>query len=267
VSAAWSEDAQGRPILDLRAEGALNRPALDDLPELTPDERAMAVRTWRGRMVNEHASAQVFAGLVPQLMRAALPGALQAEVPSMIADEYRHARQCAGVVLALGGDPVAPLPTIQPLPDHADVSPLEAVLRNVISVGCLSETVAVSVIRAEHAELEGSTLGGVLATILADEVQHARFGWKLLGMLAPRLDADARARTSRYLVDALRHQIAWEVPKLPVNLGLRAELAMAGVCDGAQARELFFATIGEVVVPQLEAAGLDGRAAWAAAQA
>ena len=81
MSAAWSEDAQGRPILDLRAEGALNRPALDDLPELTPDERAMAVRTWRGRMVNEHASAQVFAGLVPQLMRAALPGALQAEVP------------------------------------------------------------------------------------------------------------------------------------------------------------------------------------------
>ena len=80
--------------------------------------------------------------------------ALQAEVPAMIADEYRHARQCAGVVLALGGDPVAPLPAIQALPEHADVSPLEAVLRNVISVGCLSETVAVSVIRAEHAELE-----------------------------------------------------------------------------------------------------------------
>lgn len=267
MSAAWSEDVGGRPILDLRAEGAEHRPDLHDLPDLTEAERAMAVRTWRGRMVNEHVSAQVFAGLVPQLMRAALPPALQAEVPAMIADEYRHARQCAGVVLALGGDPVAPLPVVQPLPSHDEVSPLEAVLRNVISVGCLSETVAVSVIRAEHAELDGSTLGGVLSTILADEVQHARFGWKLLGLVAPRLDADARARTSRYLVDALRHQIAWEVPKLPVNLGLRDELAKAGVCDGAQARELFFATIGEVVVPQLEAAGLDARRAWAAAQA
>lgn len=267
MNAAWSEDAQGRAILDLRAEGALLRPVLDDLPDLTADERAMAVRTWRGRMVNEHASAQVFAGLVPQLMRATVPGALQAEVPAMIADELRHARQCAGVVLALGGDPVAPLPSLQLIPDHHDVSPLEGVLRNVISVGCLSETVAVSVIRAEHAELEGTALGDVLATILADEVQHARFGWRLLGLLAPRLDAAARARTSRYLVDALRHQIAWEVPKLPVHLGLRSELAKAGVCDGAQARELFFATIGEVVVPQLQAAGLDARAAWAAAQA
>lgn len=267
MKAAFAEDRRGRPVLDLRAEGRAHRPDLSDLPALTDEERAMAVRTWRGRMVNEHTSAQVFAGLVPQAMRAALPPALQAELPTMIADEYRHARQCAGVVLALGGEPVAPLPAIEPLPDHADVGPLEAFLRNALSVGCLSETVAVAVIRAEHAELEGTALAEVLASILADEVQHARFGWKVLGMLAPRLDADATARTNRYLVDALRHQIAWEVPKLPVNLGLRAEVAKAGVCDGSAARALFFDTLETVVVPQLEAAGLEAAEAWRVARA
>ncbi|HMV70122.1 MAG TPA: ferritin-like domain-containing protein, partial [Myxococcota bacterium] len=247
--------------------GAARVPTLDDLPELTDDERAMAARTWRGRMVNEHVSAAVFAGLVPQLMRAGVDPTAIAEVPLMIGDELRHAEQCAGVVTALGLPAVAPLPPIEPLPEHEDVGRLEAALRNVLSVCCLSETVAVAVIRAEHAELEATRLGAVLAAILADEVRHARFGWRLLGQLAPSLDAEAKARLSAYLPAALRHQIAWEIPKLPVNLGLRPEVAAAGVCDGSLARELFFATIGDVVVPQLEAAGLDARAAWALAQA
>ena len=227
----------------------------------------MAVRTWRGRMVNEHVSARVFAGLVPQMMKAGVSPSLQAQLPEYIADEYRHAEQCAGVVLALGGDPVAELPELPDMPDHDDVGPLEAVLRNVISICCLSETVAVSIIRAEHVELEGSKLGEVLGTILADEVQHARFGWQLVGDLLPRLDDSARARLTKYLEVALVHQIAYEIPKLPFNPGLRREVAAAGVCDGADAQDLFYDTISEVVVPTLQALGLDAEGAWARARA
>ena len=110
--------------------------------------------------------------------------------------------------------------------------PLEAALRNLISVGCLSETIAVSIIRAEHAELEGSALGEVLRGILADEVQHARLGWKMLGLCVPLLDEGARQRLSAYLVDALAHQIAHEIPLLPILSQPTGELARAGVCDG-----------------------------------
>jgi hypothetical protein len=141
------------------------------------------------------------------------------------------------------------------------VGALEAALRNVLSVGCMSETVAVAVIRAEQAELEGGPLGEVLAEILADEVAHARFGWAVLGALAPRLDDAARARTDAYLVDAFAHQIRWELPKLPVVAGRRPELAAAGVCDGGFAREVFFDTLRDVIVPGLEAAGLRAGAA------
>lgn len=247
-------------MLDLRASA---RPVvLDDLPDLTEDERAMAARTWRGRMVNEHVSAAVFAGLIPKMMRAAVDPAWIATAATMAADELRHAEQCAGVVAALGHAPIALLPSIEPLPDHADVGPLEGLLRDLISVGCMSETVAVAVIRAEQAELDGTTLGGVLARILADEVQHARFGWMLLGALAPALDDASRARLSDWLEVAFAHQLEWELPKLPVHLGLRAEVAAAGVCDGSLARELLFETLGGLVVPQLEAAGLAAKAAW-----
>jgi hypothetical protein len=258
------EDRAGRAVLDLRRSARV--PVLDDLPALSADEVAMAARTWRGRMVNEHVSASVFAGLVPQLMRATGEASAIAELPTMIADELRHAEQCAGVVVALGHDPVAHLPVIEELPRHEDCGPLEGALRNVLSVCCLSETVAVSVIRAEHAELEGTALGLVLASILADEVQHARFGWRLLGQLAPGLDTAERARLSRYLVDALAHQIRWELPKLPVHVGLRQELGAAGVCDGRLAQGLFWSTVDEVIVPRLTEAGLDAAAAWAEAK-
>lgn len=260
----FTQDRDGNAVLDLRREGAARRPALADgaLPDLEDAERAEAVRTWRGRMVNEHVSAQVWAGLLPQLLAAAVPPGALVSVADAIADELRHAELCAGVVLALGGEPIARLPAIVPVPRHADVAPLEAALRNVISVGCLSETIAVSVIRAEHAEIEAGPFGAILASILADEVQHARVGWSLLGVVAPLLDPAARARIDAWLVDALAHLVAWEIPKLPVVSGRRPALAQAGVCDGLAARTLFSDTVGQVIVPGLEKAGLAGRAAW-----
>ena len=265
--AAFTTGADGRAVLDLRTAAAARRPDLHDLPELTDAERAMAARTWRARMVNEHISAQFFASLLPQLMRAAAPPAVLAAIPQMVADELRHAEQCAGVVLALGHEPIAPLPAIEALPQHEDADAVEAVLRNMISVCCLSETVAVGVIRAEHAELEGTALGKVLSTILADEIQHARFGWSLLAEFAPRLPDDVRARLSEYLVDALRHVVAYEVPKLPVHLGLSKAVGQAGVCDGALARDIFYATIETVILPRLEDAGLSAQSAWLRARA
>jgi hypothetical protein len=266
MRAHFAQIDDDRPVLDLRKEAKAHLPDLTGLPELSDDERAMAARTWRGRMVNEHVSAQVFAGLVPQAMAAALPGHLQAQLPKAIADEYRHAEQCAAVVMALGHEAVAPLPPIQPLPVHEDVGPLEGFLRNCLSVGCLSETIAVSIIRAEHAEMEGTPLGELLGSILADEVQHARLGWTVLGLLAPRLDDAARERMSEYLEDAFLHQLQYEIPKLPVNSGLRPELGLAGVCDGGAARALFFDTFAVVIVPKLEEVGFKAELAWERAQ-
>ena len=58
--------------------------------------------------------------------------------------ERRHGVLCGAVVEALGGEARAEVPERAPFPDHGDVSPREGALRNVLSVACLSETVAVS---------------------------------------------------------------------------------------------------------------------------
>ncbi|MEZ4404570.1 MAG: hypothetical protein R3B06_31405 [Kofleriaceae bacterium] len=251
-------------ILDLRAEAAAADLTLD-LASLSADERAAAIATWRGRMVNEHVSARVFAALVPQLVAAEVAPAVVAEVAAMADEELRHGRQCAAVVHALGGAAVAELPPLAPVPDHAEVAPLEAVLRNVLSIACLSETVAVALLGAERDAAGPPALQATLAAILADEVGHARFGWRLLATLGPRLTPALATRLGDYLIPAFRTLRAYELANLPPRPAPSAAALAHGVCDGRDARALFFATVATVIIPGLEAYGIPAGAAWAAA--
>lgn len=246
-----------------RADLRLPAGALDDLDAHT---RASAILTWRGRMLNEHVSARVFTALARQLERAGLHGERPARVAAMVDEELRHADRCAAVVEALGGAAVVELPALPPVPEHEDADPLEAVLRNVLSVSCLSETVAVALIDAERRAAGPPALARLLAEILADEVGHARFGWRLLEDLAPSLSAALRERLGDYLVLALDDLATHELAHLPPRPSPSPAAEALGVCDGLVARRLFFATVEEVIVPGLQAAGLPALSAWRAAQ-
>lgn len=254
------------PMLDLRRQAAAQPLDLGGAPELNDRERLAAIATWKGRMVNEHASARVFAALVPQMMRAEVDPDHQAAVAEMISDELRHARLCAAAALALGGDPRAELPPLPAVPEHEDAEPLEAVLRNVLSISCLSETVAVALIDAERLQAGPPVLAETLRSILADEVQHARFGWRLLEELEPRLHRGLRARLGEYLVVAFAHLREHELRHIPARPAPSSAAEAVGVCDGRAARDLLFATIEDVIVPGLVAHGLPARAAWGRSQ-
>lgn len=246
-------------LLDWQAD----LPKLDlHLPSLTDQERHSAQQTWLARMVNETISSRVFAALLQQLLVAgAKPADLQT-VAGFAADELRHGQLCAAVAAWLGATPVQPLPDLPQVPDHTDTTPALAVLRNVLSICCLSETVAVALIRAEHAELQGTPLGQVLGQILADEVQHARFGWQYLAQVAPTLGDEERRGLSDWLAVALAHLWAHELAHLPFG-GQRSAAAMqAGICDGVAARALLREAIEQVIVPGLNRQGLDGSGAW-----
>lgn len=255
-------------VLDLR--GAARRVGLalepDALVGLDEAGRQIAVATWRGRMVNEYVSARVFTALADQLERADLGGARAEAVRAMADEERRHGELCAAAVEALGGEAVVEHGALPPVPRHDEVAPLEGLLRNVISVSCLSETVAVALIDAERRTAGPPALGRLLAGILADEVGHARFGWRLLGELAPGLDAGLRGRLGDYLVVAFAGLVDYELSNLPARPAPSAAAEALGVCDGVGARALFLATVEEVIVPGLEAHGLAAGAAWRAAQ-
>jgi hypothetical protein len=132
----------------------------------------------------------------------------------------------------------------------------------------LSETVAVALITAERLETRPPALQEALTEILGDEVGHARFGWRLLDELAPRIDDDLRTRLGDYLPVAFLHLLDYELAHLPVQHRPPSDTVEGyGVCNGRDARALFYDTIASVIVPELEARNLPGAAAWAVARA
>ena len=232
------------------------------LPDLQDSERAAAQQTWLARMVNETVSSRVFAALLGQLLAAGGKPADLQTLATFAADELRHGQLCAAVAHKLGATAEQPLPPLPDVPDHRDTTPQMAVLRNILSVCCLSETVAVALIRAEHAELQGTPLGTVLGQILADEVQHARFGWQYLAAVAPTLTQAERAELGEWLAVALAHLWQHELAHLPFASGRSAAAQAVGICDGVAARQLLRDAIEQVIVPGLERQGLGGEVAW-----
>ncbi len=161
-------------------------------------------------------------------------------------------------------DPTRPERT---LPAHADTTPRAAVVRNVLSICCLAETIAVALIGAERLEMPDGPLRELLTRIWSDEVGHARFGWRYLERELPSLDAAERDAVARYLPIALAAIEAHELAHIPAATTWPLEAAAYGLCSGDDARTLVAETFTEVIVPQLEALGLPAKRAWRAATA
>jgi hypothetical protein len=252
-------------MLDLRQEVRRLPISVDAATKLDDDARQAAIAEWTGRMVNEHASSRVFAGLLPQMMRAGVDASFQAATADAVVEELRHARLCAAVVEALGGDARAPLPELDDVPRHDDVEPLEGLLRNMLAVSCLNETVAVALLESNRRLVTESTLRRVLTEILADEVGHSRMGWQMLSHLAPRMNAAMRARLAAFLVPAFaqlfeRYDAGAGAPRTPA-------IETLGVESRQDSTALFMNVVNEVIVPRLEAFDLPARAAVEAALA
>jgi len=249
-----------KTVLDLRAAARQHRPTVPELPAL----RIAALATWRGRMVNEYQSAEVFGALGKQAETIGIAAQVVEQLCCFEAEERKHGVLCGGVVEALGGEARAEVYVPRQLSQHPGSAPLEGFLRNVLSVSCLSETVAVALIGAERLEMPDGALRDVLSEIWADEVGHARFGWRVAQELLPRLDAAARLRLSLYLRVALRHLELHELAHLPLASTPPAEGVALGLCSGADARVLFYETIKAAILPRLEDLGLAANDAWTA---
>lgn len=253
------------PRLDLTKEATdLNFDLSLVRATLTPSDLEAVIATWQGRMVNEHVSARVFAGIIGQMMAAGISAARQESIATMICDELRHGRLCAAVVLALGGSPIIDLPDLPPVPQHEDTTPLEGLLRNILSISCLSETIAVSLISAERLTSGHPLLDSTLSNILADEVQHARFGWALLEDIKESLSPTLKARLGDYLITAFAALRTHELAHLPPLPAPSEAAEQAGACDGNNARALFFDTVHQVIIPRLEEIGIPASVAWSA---
>jgi hypothetical protein len=245
-------------LLDLRASSRSHRPDVPHLPHLT----ASAQATWLGRMVNEHASSQTFLALADHIDTIGMSTARSATCRKFAEEERMHGILCGAVVEALGGEARADAVAPGSLPLHPAVAPVVGVLRNVVSICCMAETVAVSLIGAERLEMPEGSLRELLTRIWADEVGHARFGWKLVAEILPNLGARELEALDAYLVVAFRHLEQHELAHISADSCPPPEGAALGLCTGKDARALFYATVEEAIVPELTALGLQAESAW-----
>ncbi len=244
------------------AKALARTPTLElDLHDVDEAERAAAREHWRIHMAAEFASSRVFSGLVPELMAAGLDYDHVRSAVEMARQEVEHGLASARVHAALGGEPSTDLPPLPPVPTHEGVSPLEAVIRNVLSVSCCGETLAVAVIGGERERAASEPLREVLTSILADEVGHARFGWRLLGEVSTALDASTRARLAAYLVVVFERDIRAMRGAMTACGATDAALGL-GAPDGPTMWATFWETMTEVTVPGLERHGLAAQRAW-----
>jgi hypothetical protein len=234
-------------MIDLRQRA---RYAMPDLVSCPRELVGCGVLTWRARMVNEYMSSRVFAALAAQLDQAQFGAQIVGECARFAEEERQHGVMCGAVVEALGEEAKAPLPERPPFPLHPGAPGRAAVLRNVIHVSCMSETVAVSLIGAERLEMPDGSLRDLLTRIYADEVGHARFGWRLLDELGSSLSDAERAAIERYLPLAFAHVEEHELLHLP-NCDAPRNGALLGLCSGREARRLLAETIEEIIRPGL----------------
>ena len=234
------------PVLDLREPARALMPDLGALPEAL---RGACIATWRARMLNEYSSSSVFVALGAQLDEHWGEG-LGRECRTFAAEERRHGTLCGAVVEAAGGQALSALRPGPDFPAHEDAPPRARALRNVIHICCMSETVAVALIGAERLEMPEGALRRLLTRIWADEVGHARFGWRLLEQSAGSLSAEERAAVERYLPTALAHLEAHELAHLPARDAPEGGGAF-GLCSGHDGRTLFYETLDQVIRPGL----------------
>lgn len=248
------------PAIDLREAVRRDPLVLSGLEHLSTEDLRIAREHWRIHMAAEFASARVFSGLVPQMMDAGLDFSSVREVTDMARQEVDHGLLSARVHAALGGPAHSELPPLARVPEHQGCSPLEIVLRNIISVSCCGETLAVTVIGNERDRATLDPLREILTRILADEIGHSRFGWRLLQDLAPALDEPVRRRLSAYLVNVFERDLA--IMRGCAEQPSASEAALAlGAPDGPIAWESYWSTLTAVTIPGLERHGL--KASWA----
>lgn len=265
-------EPSGTPLAaewDRLVRGALRRgeppedlDATVDRDAYHPGAVAVARVGWRRRMVDEHRSATVFSGLLPQLIEAELPIDFQGVVLRMAMDELRHGALCGAVARALGAEPVMEIEDASEAPaKHEGATPLVRVLRNVIYASCISETASVALTAAERETVDAPFVRAVLDQLFGDETLHARFGWLCLVETRDRLTDDERAAVEAYLPHSLTHyrrsilgRIGRPAPAEVDAVELR-DRARLGVLDPALARDVLEDTLRDVVAPRLRDAG------------
>lgn len=224
--------------MDARANDALSELERDELVDFW-QRRADGEWTTRAALMHVHAD----------LVAWGAPSALHSVVSTAIEDEAKHTTWCMNKAHALGGPPQrAPrLRGDRPL-TVSGLSATENRFIRPIFAGCISETIALHVLKQSHSEIAPGAVRRANRRHMSEEVNHARLGWAFLKWVT---EQPAHAPELRRCLQAALPELialstaAWSGGGRTISAALRAQ----GMISTEHIARGLRLALDEVIVP------------------
>lgn len=223
--------------------------------ELDEASRAELAARWAYRARLENAAAFRFRRLAERMEAVGLDRELIAIARLAAEQEREHVRLCVEIAARFG-----PAPVLDAGLEVTEVAPAswalpDRVLYEIVAFCCVTETSNAVVVTAGADAIEDPAIRRAVRTILADEVQHSRLGWRCLATHPP--DAEQRAWLGAYLPSMLAGTVRSDVFDAQLVIGDEAAMQRHGTLSLAGRREAFLTGMREVLLPGLAGFGVD----------
>jgi len=224
---------------------------------------------WRARIAAEYGSAAITQHLVLWLIQiGASPDVIDAGL-RVVADELVHSRMSHQVYADAGGDepPIIDRATLE-LGRRSHVPLEHDVLRVVVRIFCLGETVAVPLFSHLRAACTVPSARAALDRILKDEVRHRDFGWMALDWLlttplAPAIPELLDVELPGMFAE-LEQSYGTGNPAFDETLELPDSDRAWGLAPPRDYADILHRTFTRDYQPRFAARGIDATPAWAA---
>jgi hypothetical protein len=228
---------------------------------------SLAAEAQRALAVGEYTAIDLFSRLSSALTSNGAPLDLVSAAARIPEDEARHADYAlryssllAGREAVLTFDPAA-----QPW-QWVGVASTELVDRMMLEVSAVGETLAAALLQACLDRAADPVARGVFASILADEVHHARLGWYYLTWRAPQWSLAERQRLADRCGEVIaRLEVQFSRGRDAPRGSQKAARAL-GVLETRGQREALAAVVEGEILPGLDALGFGASHAWAVRQ-
>ncbi|HEU0030157.1 MAG TPA: ferritin-like domain-containing protein [Kofleriaceae bacterium] len=217
--------------------------------------RAELAGRWAYRAELEHTAAARFRRLADRLEAEGFDRELVAIARLAVEQERDHVRLCAEIAERFG-DRVE-LPAEPALPEIAPASfgSRDRAVYEVVAFCCITETANAAVVTAGADDIDDTAIRKAVRTILADEVQHSRLGWRFLA--THELTDDQRAWIGGYLPHMLKGTVREDLFKPVPIVGDELTMQKYGTLPVAGRRQAFLDGMREVLIPGLDPHGID----------
>ncbi len=223
----------------------------------------LAVDSYVKLAAGEYGAVQLYGAMTSAMTMVGLPMDLITASAAICTDEARHADYGMRMAALLqGGEVTIPVDRdVLERPWRKDVT-VEDIDVAVLHVAAISETLACGLVDACLERATDETTRVLFANLVADEVQHARFGWYYLAWRAPQWSDAERAR----LADAMGSNVVgierrfWQGRDAPASSAASARAL--GVLESEGQRQVVRQMMEAEIVPALDAIGLGASAVW-----